>query len=191
MTKPFIVFEGLDGSGKSTQVAKLSQWLTEKDILNLAVHEPGSTELGDIIRNLLKTYDMPQQTRLLLFNACRNLLLQKLHNYPDHWIICDRYKQSTWACQHYVGGLDADLMRTLDNMHDYNRDPDLVVLLQADKSITPRDELEKVSASQEVQHAFEKMADEKWLIVPRMDIDATFEYITDHISKRFAVFFDN
>ncbi len=185
--KPFIVFEGLDGAGKSTQIHILSSWLSHQGIKNIRVREPGSTMTGEKIRTLLKTIDMTDQARLLLFNACRNLLLEKLSHYKDHWILCDRYKPSTWAYQHYGKGLDASIMTSLDNMHHHNLEPDLVIYLDThDKTIlTPRDELEKISRDK-VKIGYQAMIKPNWLVVQPDTIVNTSNIIIDRINRMFG-----
>lgn len=206
-TKPFIVFEGLDNSGKSTQIQLLSNWLTQHNIQHLTLREPGSTPVGEQIRNILKSEHMTDQARLLLFNACRNLLLEHISHYPDHWILCDRYKQSTWAYQHYGKGVSSTLLHMLDNIHEHNRDPDLVIYLESAESqtLTPRDELEKVSR-EKVKHGYETMLlhsqhhpspihptptsnTTKWLKIPHSTISNTSIIIQEYIQQHFHQYF--
>ena len=205
--RPFIVFEGLDNSGKSTQIQLLSQWLTQQNIPHLTLREPGSTPVGEQIRALLKTEHMTDQARLLLFNACRNMLLEHISHYPNHWILCDRYKQSTWAYQHYGKGLSAHLLETLDNIHEHNRNPDLIIYLEsgASQTLAPRDELEKISIDR-VRQGYETMMAQAnasatdsvhahsahtstasihttWLKIPHTSIEETAQIIQNYISK--------
>ncbi len=184
--KPFIVFEGMDCSGKSTQIQLISNWLSQQNIQHVCVREPGSTKIGEDLREILKSSDITNQARLLLFNACRNLLLEKLSHYTDHWILCDRYKASTWAYQHYGSDVSADLLKTLDNMHNHNREPDLTIYLEHTQAYTlqPRDDFEKIARSK-IRYGYEQMMNENWLVIQDKSISDTTQTIITELQRRF------
>lgn len=109
----YIVIEGHDGTGKSTQVTKLRQKLLQNGIDSIEFHEPAGSPIADEIRNLLKngTLKRDSMTDLLLFSASRHelwysraipaLMLGK-------WVVASRNYYSTLAYQGYGGGLDVD-----------------------------------------------------------------------------------
>lgn len=109
----YIVIEGHDGTGKSTQVAKLRNKLNDLGIDSIEFHEPAGSPIADEIRNVLKngTLKRDSMTDLLLFSASRHelwysraipaLMLGK-------WVVASRNYYSTLAYQGYGGGLDID-----------------------------------------------------------------------------------
>ena len=111
MRGKFIVFEGIDGSGKTTQINQLSKWLIDTDIIPkdnqlVITREPGGTELGKSIRSLLLDTSIKKSpdsiTELLLYAADRsqhvNEIIRPTLNKGD-WVISDRFCASTLAYQ--------------------------------------------------------------------------------------------
>ncbi len=129
----FIVFEGIDGSGKTTQVELLSQKLTSIKKPNIIVREPGGTSLGEAIRKELKNNpDLDPVTQLLLFSACRTQLIKEVINpnlKNNQIVISDRYVFSTIAYQGYADGLDTDVIQNLINISTEGLIPDLVIFI--------------------------------------------------------------
>ena len=131
----FIVFEGLDGSGKSTLIQYLSAELARQSRSFLLTREPGGTELGDSIRELLlKTEGDPPtpEAELLLYEAGRaqhvNLkILPALKS--GQWVLCDRYQASSLAFQVGGRGLDEMKVEWLNQFATGGLEPDLTVLL--------------------------------------------------------------
>jgi len=129
----FIVFEGIDGSGKTTQVELLSQKLTSIKKPNIIVREPGGTSLGEAIRKELKNNpDLDPVTQLLLFSACRTQLIKEVINpnlKNNQIVISDRYVFSTIAYQGYADGLDTGIIQNLINISTEGLIPDLVIFI--------------------------------------------------------------
>ena len=129
----FIVFEGIDGSGKTTQVELLSQKLTSIKKPNIIVREPGGTSIGEAIRKELKNNpDLDPVTQLLLFSACRTQLIKEVINpnlKNNQIVISDRYVFSTIAYQGYADGLDTDVIQNLINISTEGLIPDLVIFI--------------------------------------------------------------
>ncbi|HAL46326.1 MAG: dTMP kinase [SAR202 cluster bacterium] len=129
----FVVFEGVEGSGKTTQSAKLAQRLTEagRDV-SLTV-EPGGTPTGERVREWVKTGSgLTPLAELFLFNAARAALVETvispaLDGGQD--IVCDRYIYSTVAYQGYGRGVDRRTIETLNSIATTGLEPDIVVLL--------------------------------------------------------------
>ncbi len=129
----FIVFEGGDGSGKSTQARNLSQRLRRRSIPVLLTREPGGTPSGESIRRLLKGQrSFRPMSELLLFEAARAQLVESVIR-PGldggATVICDRYTASTVAYQGHGRGLDLALIQQLNEMATGGLVPDLTVLL--------------------------------------------------------------
>jgi len=129
----FIVFEGGDGSGKSTQVRSLVRRLRRRDIKVLRTHEPGGTPLGQALRHLLKSGEpMTPISELMLFEAARAQLVQNVIRpflSEGGVIIADRFTSSTMTYQGYGRGLDRELIERLNREATGGLEPDLTVLL--------------------------------------------------------------
>ena len=129
----FIVFEGGDGSGKSTQARNLSQRLRRRSLPVLLTREPGGTPSGESIRRLLKGQrSFRPMSELLLFEAARAQLVESVIR-PGldggTTVICDRYTPSTVAYQGHGRGLDLALIQQLNEMATGGLVPELTVLL--------------------------------------------------------------
>ena len=129
----FIVFEGGDGSGKSTQARSLLRRLRRRGVKVLRTHEPGGTPLGQSLRRLLKSGDsMTPMSELLLFEAARAQLVWQVikpHLEEGGVVIADRFTSSTMAYQGYGRGLDRELIERLNREATGGLEPDLTVLL--------------------------------------------------------------
>lgn len=107
----FITLEGIDGSGKTTQLILLEAWLKEQGLEVVSVREPGGTPLGEKIRSLLlSAADGPQTSaaELLLYAAARAELTGTVIQpalQAGRTVIADRFSDSTWAYQVYGRGL--------------------------------------------------------------------------------------
>lgn len=106
----FITFEGIDGSGKSTQISFLKQWLEEKGHELLVLREPGGNIVSEKIRTLLldSKEEIDPRSELLLFTAARAQLVSKVIRpalNQGRIVICDRYIDSSVAYQGYGRGL--------------------------------------------------------------------------------------
>ena len=116
--KPLIVFEGVEGSGKSYHIKKVSNYLKKKKIGHILIREPGGTKNAEKIRNLIlnKKSNFNQNTDLFLYLASRSEnidIIQK--NYRKKIILIDRFIDSTTAYQHYGFGIDLKLINLLNN----------------------------------------------------------------------------
>lgn len=106
----FITFEGIDGSGKSTQISYLKDWLEEKGHTVLVLREPGGNIVSEQIRSLLldSKEEIDPRSELLLFTAARAQLVSKVIRpalKQGSIVICDRYIDSSVAYQGYGRGL--------------------------------------------------------------------------------------
>jgi dTMP kinase len=133
----FITFEGPEGSGKSTNVAWLASRLRRAGRRVMVCRDPGSTDLGDRIRQLLlHGEDAPaSMASLFLFEASRAELVARviqpaLARGED--VLCDRFTDSTLAYQGYGEGLSLESIRTLNRLATGGLAPDFTVLLDLD-----------------------------------------------------------
>lgn len=116
----FITFEGIDGSGKTTQINALIRRLDEAGIPYLLFREPGGTEIGEKIRDILldvKHDGMLPVTELLLYSASRyQLTVSRIIPALEAGkvVICDRFYDSTTAYQGYGRGIDLDFIQRLN-----------------------------------------------------------------------------
>lgn len=111
----FISFEGIDGSGKSTQVKLLAESLMKEGVNCLATREPGGTQFGEKIRSLLLDEDctINNWAQTFLFLADRAQHLEEIIRpalEKNYWIISDRFMESTLAYQGYAGSIDRDFI---------------------------------------------------------------------------------
>jgi len=138
----FLVLEGIDGCGKTTQIERLRRWLPQSGLLPagaqlLVTREPGGTPLGQALRQQLlhpPGDGAPCSTaELLLYAADRAQHVQE-HIRPaleaGHWVLCDRFSGSTAAYQGYGRGLSLELIDQLTLVATGGLQPDLTVLLE-------------------------------------------------------------
>ncbi|MFH1609779.1 MAG: dTMP kinase [Candidatus Bipolaricaulota bacterium] len=130
----FIVLEGPDASGKSTQVGLLARALEDRGIPVVATREPGGTPLGERLRELLLSPDSPMGplTELLLMMGDRHEHVEKVIRPAlgdGKWVVCSRYTLSSLAYQGWGRGLDLDLIRRLNQLATGGLEPDHVFLL--------------------------------------------------------------
>ena len=115
--KPIIVFEGIEGSGKSHHIAKVAKFLKSKKINYIKIREPGGSVNSEKIRNLIlnKKSDFNSNTDLLLYLASRseNMSLIKKY-YRKKIILIDRFVDSTIAYQHYGMGIDLKIINLIN-----------------------------------------------------------------------------
>jgi len=123
MRGKLIVFEGVEGCGKSTQIHLCQQWLEKLGLSVVLTREPGGTALGTHLRQLLleKSADQPiaNLTELILYTADRaqHVAQELLPNLDQgKYILCDRYTDSTIAYQGYGRGFDLNLIKQLNQI---------------------------------------------------------------------------
>lgn len=128
----FVVFEGLDGSGKSTLMRSFFGELNSRKIEFVETQDPGGSPLGNQIRKiLLDTTPAPHpSTELLLYEASRSELVTKVilpGLAEQKWVICDRFFPSTVAFQGYARNLDLEVIDQLNEFATSGLSPDLIV----------------------------------------------------------------
>jgi dTMP kinase len=208
----FIVFEGGEGCGKTTQLQRTHDWLqttwlpklqTQQHIQNLFItREPGGTELCAKIRQLLLDPDqepMNSRTELLLYAADRaqhveQCLLPALTS--GHLILCDRYTDSTIAYQGYGRGLDLHLIDQLNQIATQGLTPDLTLWLDLDVEIGlqraqtrgKRDRIEQadISFHQNLRRGFQALATQHPERIIRIDASQPIDAVTQDIQTAIA-----
>ncbi|HEY8470009.1 MAG TPA: dTMP kinase [Longimicrobiales bacterium] len=129
----FICFEGIEGSGKSTQAALLAQWLAERGVPHRLVREPGGTAVGEEIRRLmLEGEDLPARAELLLALAARAVHVDEVLApalAAGEVVVADRYELSTLAYQGYGRGLPLEEVRRANEFATGGLKPDITLLL--------------------------------------------------------------
>ena len=131
----FLSFEGVDGSGKTTQIRRLEAWLRERGVNPVVTRQPGGTAVGDRIRALLldsRTGGMDAQAELAMMFADRAQSLAEVIEptlAAGRLVLCDRFTDSTEAYQGSGRGLGAERVRAMHALVCGERMPDLTVLL--------------------------------------------------------------
>jgi dTMP kinase len=131
----FIVLEGVEGAGKTTQARLLSAWLDAASVPHVVAREPGGTEVGEAIRGVLldrRELDVPAETELLLMLAARAAFVRGVVEpalAEGKVVLADRFDWSTFAYQGYGRGLDLDDVRRLNAFATGDVAADLYVVL--------------------------------------------------------------
>ena len=147
MKGKFISFEGIEGSGKSSQIRLLTQALDARNIPYILTREPGGPPISEKIRDLLldpQNKAMLPETELLLYCASRaqhtgQVILPTLKR--GIHVLCDRYYDSSYAYQGAARELDSQLIRVLTSFSTYDTDPDKTFLFD----LTAREGLARIS----------------------------------------------
>ncbi len=130
----FVSFEGIDGSGKSTQCRLFCEYLEKRNIDYIFVREPGGTDLSEKIRELLlsNNHSMSAVSELMLFEAARanlveNVIRPALRN--GKWVISDRFCDSTTVYQGYGRGLNIEKVKDINLFTTGGLEPGITVYL--------------------------------------------------------------
>ncbi|GAV25175.1 dTMP kinase [Carboxydothermus islandicus] len=181
MRGKFITIEGVEGSGKTTQIQYIARYLTEKNIPHIITREPGGTALGRKIRELLlnPTYPVVPEAEILLYLADRAQHVgEKIIPHLDKgvWVISDRYFDSTLAYQGYGRGFDLNLLKSFIAFATKGLIPDLTILIDLPPAVGlsrvksrgeyDRLERETVEFHQRVREGFLQLAkDQRFRVV--------------------------
>jgi len=201
----FITFEGPDGSGKTTQISLLADFLRRQGYSVITTREPGGTDIGDQIRLCLhdvRNTKMTPSAEILLYSASRAQLVQEVVRpalQEGAIVICDRFADSTIAYQGYGRGLDLEDLAYITRFATGGLQPDLTFLLDldAEAGISRRtvggDEMNRMDLQnagfyRRVRQGYRQMVasqPHRWIVVdadrPVDDVQAT---IRDAISSR-------
>lgn len=162
MTAPaFITVEGIEGVGKSSQIATIVAWLEQREVDVVATREPGGAAVADRIRNLLLSTEEaapdPETELLLIFAARVNHIRETINPALEagHWVVSDRFTDATYAYQGGGRGLSDERIRTLEDWLPRRCRPDLTLLFDAPVDLalgrarrrSPADRFEKETAA--------------------------------------------
>lgn len=181
----FITFEGPEGSGKTSQIVLLAEYLRQLGYEVVTTREPGGTSIGDQIRSVLHDVnngEMKSVTELLLYSASRAQLVRELIQPAlanGKIILCDRYSDSTIAYQGYGRGLDLQELEMLTEFATGGLKPHLTLLLdiEVERGLARRQvggdemnrlDLEALSFHQKVRKGYHVLAEaepERWIAV--------------------------
>jgi len=198
--KPIIVFEGIEGSGKSHHISVVSKYLSKKKINHIKIREPGGNPNSEKIRKLIlnNKSNFNKDTDLLLYMAARSEninIIKKLYN--KKIILIDRFTDSTIAYQHYGMGVDLNLIETLNKYLLKNIKVSFTFLnivnkknlqkrLKLRKSLNRYDKF-KMSFYNKVQNGFlkllKKQKNKYQLINSNLDIDKNEKLILNKIDR--------
>ena len=205
----FITFEGLDGSGKSTQIARLTETLGARGLDVMATREPGGTGIGQRIRSILldsETAALSPLAELALMFADRAQHIDEVIEpalRAGKIVICDRYTDSTEAYQGFGRQLGSQLVLNLHRELCHDLWPDLTLLLESDfdsslvrarnrnqssQSSESRFESEDAAFFRRVQQGFEQIAARELVRVTRIPSAAIQQVeagVLRSIEKRF------
>ncbi|MBM7557244.1 dTMP kinase [Halanaerobacter jeridensis] len=178
----FITLEGVEGSGKSTQLQLVKNYLQDLGYQVIMTYEPGDTEVGNKIRQILldPKYDkLVPKAELMLYLADRAQHVQEviIPNLKDGKIvISDRYIDATWAYQGFARELDSSVVKKLNSIATDNLTPDLTLLLDLDPAVSlqrakettaktneagDRIEAEKIEFHQQVRKGYLELAEQE------------------------------
>ncbi|MEA5577165.1 dTMP kinase [Anabaena sp. UHCC 0451] len=201
MSGKLIVFEGVEGCGKTTQMTLCSQWLESLSVSFVLTREPGGTELGKHLRRLLleKSENKPvgEVTELLLYAADRaQHIEQELKpNLADgKYILCDRYTDSTIAYQGYGRGLNMSLINQLNYIATGGLESDLTIWLDVDVEVglsrkrgseaaLDRIEQETIAFHRRVQQGYTELAATYPSRIFRVDGSLSKEVVYENIKE--------
>ena len=142
MSGKLITFEGIDGSGKSTQIQMLENEFEKLGVEYKTFREPGGTELSEKIRDILldkRNIELITTAESLLFAAARaQLTAEKIQPaiIRGVFVICDRFTDSTIAYQGYGRGLDIKKLQEINNIATDGLNPDITFILDINPNVT-------------------------------------------------------
>jgi len=198
--KPIIVFEGIEGSGKSHHISIVSKYLSKKKIDHIKIREPGGNPNSEKIRKLIlnKKSNFNKNTDLLLYMAARSENIDIIKkSYNKKIILIDRFTDSTIAYQHHGMGVDLNLIETLNKYLLKNIKVSFTFLnvvnkknlqkrLKLRKSLNRYDKFE-ISFYNKVQSGFLKLLNKQknkyQLINSNLDINKNEKLILNKIDK--------
>jgi len=174
MNGKLITFEGIDGSGKSTQIKLISDILHKNNINNIVIREPGGTKISEKIRDILLDNDntISKYTEALLFLSSRSQLVNEVIKPAldrGCYILCDRYIDSTIAYQGYGRGIDLSQIKVLNDLAIESIYPDITFILDINVNTSlsrrltkSKDRMEQVNENFliKVRKAYLKIADD-------------------------------
>ena len=209
MKGKFIVIEGIDGCGKTTQIDEISKWLPKsglmkKDSQLIKTREPGGSLLGKKLRSLIldnNTNNKPTSlAELLLYSADRAEHVSKIISpalKKENWVISDRFSDSTLAYQGYGRNINLETIKNIESIVCQGESPDLTIFLEISPEesilrrkheIPDRMESEGIEFLEKVNEGFKLIAKEKnWVIISAsQNIKTISNQIKEVLLKKFS-----
>ena len=209
MKGKFIVIEGIDGCGKTTQIDEISKWLPNSGLMSensklVKTREPGGSLLGKKIRNLIldnnKNNKPSSLAELLLYSADRAEHVSKIISpalEKEDWVLSDRFADSTLAYQGYGRHINLETIKNIESIVCQGEHPDLTIFLEisAEESILRRknfvpDRIESEGKKflHKVNEGFKLIAKEKnWKVISATQkIDTISSEIKETLLKNFS-----
>lgn len=205
----FITLEGIEGSGKTTQIKKLRNFLQSAERTVISTREPGGTPVADKIREVLlsaHSEKVNDKAELLLYLASR---AQHVHSiikpalYQGIIVLCDRFSDATIAYQGYGRGLDIDFLQKLNRYGTDGLEPDLTILLDLSAETglsrirTDRErnldrlEMESTEFHERVRRGYLQIAasaKDRFIVIDgTLEEEEIFARIKEEVTKRFDV----
>jgi dTMP kinase len=198
-----ITFEGIEGSGKTTQADLLFNYLKKKGYNVIKTREPGGTGLGEALRDVLLRKDMRvfPLAELLVFMAVRAQHMEEVISpalAEGKLVLCDRFVDATYAYQGYGRSIDLGIIETFNRLVTKGVRPNLTILLDCDvdlafkrksaaKQQMDRFEREDTSFHQKIREAYLKLSEEDskrfFVIGPSLDVDGTHCTIREKVES--------
>ena len=210
MKGKFIVIEGIDGCGKTTQIDELSKWLPKSGLMKkgsklITTREPGGSQLGKKLRSLIldnNENNKPSSlAELLLYSADRaehvsKIIAPALQN--DDWVISDRFSDSTLAYQGYGRNINLEIIKNIESIVCQGEYPDLTFFLEISpeesilrrkNEIPDRIESEGIKFLEKVNKGFKLIAKEKnWEVISATQ---NIQNISNQIKETVLRYFSN
>ena len=148
----FITFEGIEGSGKTTQISLLDEFLLKKRLPCMSTREPGGTEIGEELRKILLSSHnakMRPLTELFLYMAARAQHVQEIIKpalADGKIVICDRFSDASIAYQVYARGFDIELVKQMNEIATSGLTVDITFLLDCPVDTGLMRAMERISA---------------------------------------------
>ena len=171
-----ISFEGIEGVGKSTQINLIQEWLRTKGLSTKLIREPGSTEFGEKIRELLLSNDSDISAHselLLMFAARAEMVNEHLVSSKEDILLCDRYYHASIAYQGYGRRLSLDLIENL--IQNINcPTPDLTIIYDLDVKLgfkrKANDDIDRIESAgvnffEDVRKGYQQIAKDREEVV--------------------------
>ena len=209
MKGKFIVIEGIDGCGKTTQIDEISRWLPTSGLMKknsklIKTREPGGSLLGKKLRDLIldnnKNNKPSALAELLLYSADRAEHVSKIISpslAKGDWVLSDRFSDSTLAYQGYGRNINLEIIKDIESIVCQGEYPDLTIFLEisAEESIVRRKDIvpdriesEGLNFLQKVNEGFKLIAKEKnWKVISAsQDINSISDEIKETLLKNFS-----
>ena len=197
----FLTIEGIEGVGKTTQVARLAGLLDERGIAHIVTREPGGTPLAEKMRDLVlnpREEPLPPAAELMLMFAARSVHLANRIEpalKAGSWVVCDRFTDATYAYQGGGRGMNRDHIGILETVVQGTRRPDLTLLLDLPAEVglarsrrrdagkaADRFERERAEFFERVRDAYLERARAEPQRVAIIDATASMDEVTRHIT---------